>query len=75
MLKKFRFEMAQVITSELFPKLFLLSFVSFLTGFLFGLASSEKTLQDQCNNMSVTEAFKYPYCRLYFQEELKKYEY
>lgn len=63
---------ADAITSELFPRLFILSIIMFLLGLIVGYSVADIEVKTQCDEMSVTEALKYPYCRNYFEEQLKK---
>lgn len=74
MLKEIFQGIADAITSELFPKLFILSIVMFLLGLIVGYTIIDIDVKTQCDQMSITEAFKYPYCRNYFEEQLKNME-
>ncbi len=72
MLKECLQGIADAITSELFPKLFILSLIMFFLGLIVGYSIIDIDVKKQCDEMSITEAFQYPYCRNYFEEQLRK---
>lgn len=65
---------ADAITSELFPRLFIMSIIMFFLGLLIGVTIADINIKTQCDEMSITEALKYPYCRNYFEKELERLE-
>ena len=65
---------ANTITSDLFPRLFLLASIMFFLGMFVGVCISEDFNRKKCDEMSITEALQYPYCRNYFEEEIKNME-
>lgn len=65
---------ADAITSEDFPGLFIIAAIMFLLGFIVGYIIVDIDVKTQCDEMSITEALKYPYCRNYFEEQLKNME-
>lgn len=65
---------ADAITSEQFSKLFIMSTIMFFLGILVGVTIVDTDVKKQCDEMSITEALKYPYCRNYFEKELERLE-
>lgn len=65
---------ADAITSEQFSKLFIMSAIMFFLGILVGVTIVDTDIKKQCDEMSITEALKYPYCRNYFEKELERLE-
>lgn len=74
MFNEIRQGIADTITSDLFPRLFLLGTIMFLLGLLVGVSMSEDLNRKKCDEMSITEALQYPYCRNYFEEQIKNME-
>lgn len=65
---------ADAITSENFAGLFIVSAIMLFLGIMVGVSICDYNFKKQCDEMSITEALKYPYCRNYFEEELEKLE-
>lgn len=65
---------ADAITSEQFSKLFIMSTIMFFLGILVGVTIVDTDVKKQCDEMSITEALKYPYYRNYFEKELERLE-
>lgn len=65
---------ADAITFEDFGRLFIVAAIMFLLGLLLGFSMCDISVKKQCDEMSITEALKYPYCRNYFEEQLKNME-
>lgn len=74
MFNEIRQGFADAITSDLFPRIFLVGSIMFLLGLLVGVSISEDFNHKKCDEMSITEAFQYPYCRNYFEEQIKNME-
>lgn len=72
MIKEILEGIADVITSEKFPSLFIMSIIMFLFGLMIGCITTDFDVKTQCDEMSITEALKYPYCRNYYEKELEK---
>ena len=65
---------ADAITSEDFARLFLISTIMFFLGLIVGCTTVDYDVKKQCDEMSITDALKYPYCRNYFEKELERLE-
>lgn len=65
---------ADAITSEDFARLFIVSDIMFFLGMIVGVSVCDYSVKKKCDEMSITEALKYPYCRNYFEKELEKLE-
>ncbi len=63
---------ADIITSDKFPGIMAIAFVFFGFGMIFGLDFADGLNMQKCNEMDISDAVKYPYCRNYFEQELKK---
>lgn len=65
---------ATAISSDEFLNLFGIATTAFLLGILLCFAAMKDLNQRQCDEMSITEALQYPYCRTYFENEMKDME-
>lgn len=65
---------ADAITSEDFTRLFIVSAIMFFLGMIVGVSVCDYSVKKKCDEMSITEVLKYPYCRNYFEKELEKLE-
>lgn len=74
MIKQFFNNMARVIESDMFPPILFTAIGSFLLGLATGISTLDVTLKKTCDEMSISESLKIPYCRSYFEEQLKELE-
>lgn len=72
MFKEIREGIANAITSDIFPVGLIVGMLCFLLGIICGYATSEDIKMQQCDEMSITESLKYPYCRDYLERALEE---
>lgn len=72
MFKDIREGIANAITSDIFPVALVIGMTFFLFGIICGFAMSEDIKMQQCDEMSITESLKYPFCRDYLERTLKE---
>lgn len=72
MIKNLLNNIAEMITDDTFPRLLGVALFMLLLGICAGFAASEDLSKQQCNQMSITEALKYPYCRTYIEKEFER---
>lgn len=74
MIKQFFENLADVISSDIFPPVLFTAIISLLVGIAIGCATVDASLKKSCDEMSISESLKIPYCRNYFEEQLKELE-